>query len=337
MLSGTPKKQTAPKTLQAAIRYFSDPDTCVDYMQAIRWPDGVACPSCGSKEVRYLASRHIWECKIKHPKRQFSAKVGTVFEDSAIGLDKWFLAVWLLANCKNGISSYEVARDLGVTQKTGWFMLHRIRLAMQQGSILKLGGPGGKDVEVDETFIGGKARMMNAEQRRRHNVPGKKGSPYAVSGKALVLGMLERGGKIVTKVVRDRRRGSLLPHLVKHIEPKTTVHTDELGSYAGLVGPCYEHQVIDHTAAYVDGNVHTNGIENFCSLLKRELRGTYVSAEPFHLFRYLDEQSSRFNERKNERGDAGRFVEALSMIAGKRLTYLQLIGGGQQGGHPAMA
>jgi transposase-like protein len=336
MLSGRPKKQTAPHSLQAAIRYFADPDTCVDYMQAIRWPDGVICPGCGSKEVRYLATRHLWECKTKHPKRQFSCKVGTVFEDSPVSLDKWFLAMWLLANCKNGVSSYEIARDIKVTQKTAWFMLHRIRLAMQQGSILKLGG-GGASVEVDETFIGGKARMMNAKQRRRHDVPSKKGSPYAVSGKAIVLGMLERGGKVVTKVVRDRRRGSLLKHIVTHVEPKTTVHTDEHHAYEGLSRPRYEHQVIDHTAAYVDGNVHTNGIENFWSLLKRGIRGTYVSVEPFHLFRYLDEQSFRFNERKNERGDSGRFVEVLSQVAGRRLTYQQLIGAGQQGGHPATA
>ncbi len=188
---------------------------------------------------------------------------------------------------------------------------------------------------MDEPFIGGKARMMNARQRRKHDEPTKKGSPYAVRGKALVLGMLERGGKVVAKVVRDRRRHTLLKDVVTHLEPKATVHTDELSSYDGLTAGQFEHKVIDHTVAYVDGTVHTNGIENFWSLLKRGLRGTYVSVEPFHLFRYLDEQSFRFNERKHERGDSGRFVEALSMIAGKRLTYQQLIGAGQETHSPA--
>jgi transposase-like protein len=336
-----PKKKARtepiPATLQEAVTYFADPEVAFRYMVAIRWPDGeVSCPTCGSTAVRFLSTRRLWQCGGDHARRQFSVKVGTVFEDSPIGLDKWFAAMWLLANCKNGVSSYEIHRGLGVTQKTAWFMLHRIRLAMQQGGILKLGGGSGKPVEVDETFIGGKARMMNAKQRRRHDVPGKKGSPYAVSGKAIVLGMLERGGKVVTKVVRDRRRSSLLPHVAKHVNPMTEVHTDEHHSYDGLVPPRYEHKIIDHTAAYVaEGNIHTNGIENFWSLLKRGLRGTYISVEPFHLFRYLDEQSFRFNERKNEHGDAGRFVEALSMIAGKRLTYQQLIGAGQQVGHPA--
>jgi transposase-like protein len=252
--------------------------------------------------------------------RQFSVKVGTIFEESPISLAKWLPAMWLLANCKNGISSYELARDLGVTQRTAWFMLHRIRYAMQTSSLVKLGG-GGKTVEVDETWIGGSARKMNAKQRARHPGKGKKGS-YVVSGKAIVLGMLERGGRVAAKVVPNARRNTLLPEVVKHVAPWTEVHTDEHAAYFGLVGPRYEHKIVNHAVTYVDGKVHTNGVENFWSLLKRGIRGTYISVELFHLFRYLDEQAFRFNERDGTDGE--RFAEVLGSVAGRRLTYKQL-------------
>ncbi len=324
----TPK---APQTLLQAVRYFADPAVCRKTLADVRWPKGVTCPHCGSKEVTWLANAQLWKCRAKHPRQKFSVKVGTIFEDSPIALDKWLPVLWMLVNCKNGISSLEVMRDCGVTQKTAWFMLHRLRLAMQSGSVVKLGGGGSeKPVEVDETWIGGAARSMNAKQRARHRGKGKMG-PYAVSGKAIVLGMLERGGKVVTKVVRDRQRGALLPEVVKHVRPKSEVHTDEWPAYDGLVRATHDRKVINHTVAYVDGHIHTNGIENFWSLLKRTIRGTYVSVEPFHLFRYLDEQSFRFNERKGT--DASRFREALSMVAGKRLTYEQLIGAGQEAAH----
>ena len=281
--------------------------------------------------MRFLATRRLWECKAKHSRRQFSAKVGTIFEDSPIGLDKWFTAIWMLANCKNGVSSYEIARDLGVTQKTAWFMLHRVRLAMQSGTIEKIGG-GGKTVEVDESWIGGAARMMSRKQRARHRGIGKTGK-YAVSGKAIVLGMLERGGRVAVKVVPDIARNTLLPEVVKHVAAGSEVHTDEHRAYDGLVGPRYKHAVVNHAVTYVDGKVHTNGVENFWSLLKRGIPGTYVSVEPFHLFRYLDEQAFRFNARKGT--DASRFFDALSAVAGKRLTYQALIGDQPLGGSPA--
>src|SRR6266852_5091067 len=142
-----------PRTLIEAIRYFSDEDTCLDFIFSLRWPDGVICPTCGNKEVSFVSTRRIWKCKNKHDRQQFSIKVGTVFEDSPICLTKWLPATWLLISCKNGASSYEIHRALGVTQKTAWFMLHRLRLAMQNGTIMKLKG----DVEVDETYIGGRA------------------------------------------------------------------------------------------------------------------------------------------------------------------------------------
>lgn len=307
-----------PKTLQEAIVYFADPDNCRAYLAAKRWPNGVACPICGSKDVRFMASRRIWQCHEMHAKRQFSVKVGTVFEDSAIGLDKWLTAVWLLSNCKNGISSCELARDLNVTQKSAWFMLHRVRLALQDKTD---GGKLGGEVEVDETFIGGKARNMHLSKRRKL-ITGRGGV-----GKVAVMGLLQRGGRVRTQVVPNVRKGQLQPIVRRNVEPGAAVFTDALQSYDGLSQE-YVHQVIDHAKEYVRENVHTNGMENYWSLLKRGIRGTYVSVEPFHLFRYLDEQAFRFNNRE-DLDDRDRFDLAVSQIVGKRLTYTGLIGKGQ--------
>jgi transposase-like protein len=309
---------TEPKTLQEAILYFSNPDNCVDYLAVRRWPKGVICPTCGSEKVTFNPNRRLWQCSTHHPKRQFSVKVGTIMEDSAIGLDKWLTAMWLVTNCKNGVSSYEVARDLDVTQKTAWFMLHRIRLAMQDdffGS--KIGGDGG-EVEVDETFIGGKARNMHLSKRQRR-ITGTGGKD-----KTAVMGIMERGGKVRALVVPNRRKSALQTEVRKHVEAGAALYTDALLSYEGLATD-YAHQVVDHAAKYVDGRVHTNSLENFWSLLKRGISGTYVSVEPFHLFRYLDEQMFRFNNRK-DMNDGDRFSLAVSQIVGKRLTFAQLTG-----------
>lgn len=303
-----------PKTLQEAILYFSDPDNCLNYLAAKRWPDGVSCPTCGSKNVSFSASRHIWQCSSHHPKRQFSVKVGTIFEDSAIGLDKWLTAVWMLSNCKNGISSYEVGRDLGVTQKTAWFMLHRIRLALQDETGGKLGG----EVESDETYIGGLARNMHKSKRA------KKISGTGGVDKVAVMGLLERHGKVKTAVLPDAQRETLHGKVRDHVEFGSQVFTDDWLGYKGLDAD-YVHSVINHAEAYVRENVHTNGLENYWSLLKRGIRGTYVSVEPFHLFRYLDEQAFRFNNRK-DLDDRARFDLAVSNILGKRLTWNRLTG-----------
>jgi hypothetical protein len=304
-----------PKSLQEAIIYFSNPDNCIDYLALSRWPNGVICPTCGSTTVKYRANRRTWTCSIHHAKREFSVKVGTVMEDSAIPLDKWLTAIWLVTNCKNGISSYEIAKDVRVTQKSAWFMLHRIRLGLQDeffGS--KLGG----EVEVDETFIGGKARNMHVAKRQRR-ITGTGGKD-----KTAVMGIMERGGKIRITIVPNRRRSSLQAEVRKHVEAGAALYTDALLSYEGLATD-YAHQVVDHATQYVDGRVHTNSLENFWSLLKRGISGTYVSVEPFHLFRYLDEQMFRFNNRK-DLDDAGRFNLAVSQIVGKRLTFADLTG-----------
>jgi transposase-like protein len=308
-----------PKSLQDAIVYFSNPDNCISYLAAKRWPNGVACPICGSESVsEFNAKRKTWKCAKHHPKREFSVKVGSLAEDSAIGLDKWLTALWLLSNCKNGISSCEVARDLCVTQKTAWFMLHRIRLALQDESFGKLSG----DVEVDETFIGGKARNMHLDKRERR-ITGTGGKD-----KTIVFGALERGGKVRTVVIADRKRAALQTEVRNHVEAGSALYSDALKSYDGLAQE-YAHKVIDHAEKYVDGQVHTNGLENFWSLLKRGVSGTYVSVEPFHLFRYLDEQVFRYNNRgtrENKISDSDRFSMVVRKLFGKRLTFAELTG-----------
>jgi len=313
-------KRPLPETLVEAVRYFADPETCREFLAALRWTRDPVCPTCGATDVALIPGRGIWRCRERACKRQFSIKVGTIFEDSPIGLDKWLPAVWMLVNAKNGVSSYEIARALGVTQKTAWFMMHRIRVAMHKRG-LKLGG----EVEVDETFIGGSARFMH-KGKRAAKIKGGTGGV----GKIAVMGLLERHGpdghsRVTTKIVPHIRRATLAPHVREHVEPGADVFSDALSSYNDLSRD-YFHQVIDHAETYVRGNVHTNGLENFWSLLKRAIKGTYVSVEPFHLFRYLDEQSFRFNTRKLT--DRLRFVGVLKAILGKRLTYRQLIGDG---------
>src|SRR5271154_4801178 len=305
-----------PKSLQEAIVYFSNPDNCIDYIAIRRWPNGVICPVCAStKASAFNPTRRTWKCGSHQPKREFSVKVGTIYEDSPISLDKWLTATWMLTNCKNGVSSYEIARDVRVTQKSAWFMLQRIRLAMQDdffGS--KLNG----EVEVDETFIGGKARNMHVSERKRR-ITGT-----GTKDKTAVMGILERGGKVRASVVPSRRKTVLQEEVRKHVTAGTALYSDALPSYNGLETD-YVHQVVDHATQYVDGRVHTNGLENFWSLLNRGISGTYVSVEPFHLHRYLDEQMFRFNNRK-ELDDAGRFDMAVRQIVGKRITFAQLTG-----------
>jgi len=305
-----------PDTLQEAVVYFANPDNCLSYLAGRRWPTGVVtCPRCGSKNVGFIASRRMWQCKTRHPLAQFSIKVGTIFEDSPLGLDKWLPAMWMIASDRNGISSWELHRALGVTQKTAWFMLHRIRLAMQDE---QTGGKLAGEVEVDESFIGGKARNMHADKRAQ-KIQGR-----GPEGKAIVAAVLERGGKVRAKVVKSRRKPELHAMVREHVEPGSALYSDALMSYDGLSEE-YAHQVIDHAVSYVEGNVHTNNCENFWSLLKRGLKGTYVSVEPFHLFRYVDEQAFRYNNRK-PMSDAERFSFLVDKIVGKRLTYDGLIG-----------
>jgi transposase-like protein len=303
-----------PRTLQQAIIYFSNPANCREYVVVRRWRNGVICPRCGSENVVFQEKYNRWQCNKRHDKRQFTVKTGTIFEDSPLGLDKWLTAMWMIANCKNGISSWEIHRAIKVTQKTAWFMLHRIRLSMQGENAGKLEG----EVEVDESFIGGLSRFMHKDKRERV-IKGTGGKD-----KTAVMGMVERGGRVRAFVVENRTKKELQQKIREHIEAGSAIFSDELQSYDGL-DTDYRHAVINHAVEYVNGNVHTNSIENFWSLLKRGLKGTYVSVEPFHLFRYIDEQAFRYNNRKDMH-DGDRFSAIVSQIVGKRLTYTSLTG-----------
>jgi transposase-like protein len=312
-------EQKQPQTLQQAIQHFSDEMTCIELLASIRWPNGAECPYCGHGETSFLSTRKIWKCK--GCRKQFSVKVGTIFEDSPLPLSKWFPATWLIAGAKNGISSYEIHRALGVTQKTAWFMLHRIRLAMQTGSFIKMGGDGGV-VEADETYIGGKARNMHKDRKERM-IGGARG----MVGKVAVMGLLERhpakGSTVRLTTMQNSSQEDIQPLIRKNVEPGTAVYTDSHSGYDGLFE--YFHEFVNHAETYARGQIHTNGLENFWSLLKRGLRGTYVSVEPFHLFRYLDEQSFRYNNRKGM-SDSDRFSKLLTKVTGKRVTYKKLTG-----------
>lgn len=305
-----------PKTLQEAMIFFSDKQNAHDFIVSLRWADGVICPHCGGKEQWFIKTRLIWRCKSCN--KQFSVKVGSIFEDSALGLDKWLCGIWLIANAKNGISSHELGRSLGITQKSAWFMLHRIRLAMQEGSLEKFSG----EVETDETYIGGKAENMHKWKRDAMGLQGR-----GTVGKAIVQGLLQRStddkpSKVKTKVVQNIKKKTLQKQITSNVEEGATVYTDELKSYEGL-NALFVHHAINHAEEYVRGQVHTNGMENYWALFKRGLKGTYVNCEVDHLFRYLDEQTFRFNNRVLT--DAERFNIVLGSVGGRRLTYNQLI------------
>lgn len=289
-------------------------------MVSLRWPNGtVKCPECGSEKVCYLAKNRVWKCYATHPKPRFSLKTGTIFEDSPIGLEKWLPAVWMILNCKNGISSWELHRAMGVTQKTAWFMLHRIRLAMQEGGFEKMSGT----CEADETYVGGKAINMHARKLEKLKMRGAVRA--GTDGKAIVMGILERGsGKARTKVLPNTRAYHVRTTVIENVEKGSTIYSDALRSYRNLPVDGFVHDFVDHTVEYVKGQVHTNGMENFWSLLKRCLKGTYVSVEPFHLQAYCDEQAFRYNHRKMD--DVNRFATAMRHVIGRRITYKELTG-----------
>jgi transposase-like protein len=311
----------SPKTLLEAVQYFSNAENCRQFMIAVRWADGIVkCPHCGSEKVTYLAKAKVYQCYGKHPKSKFSLKVGTVFEDSPIGLEKWLPASWLLSNCKNGISSYELAKAIGVTQKSAWFMLHRIRTAMAESNTGKIGGSPKNPVEIDETYISGNPLNMHHKERQRHQ-------NAAGHNKAIVMGMLTRSTREVrAKVIPNAKRETLQGEILKGVEWGGHIYTDQWVGYQGVDAThMFVHKTVTHLKEYVNGKVHTQGIENFWSLLKRGLAGTYVAVEPFHLDRYVDEQVWRYNNRLNKT-DGDRFKKVMSQVAGKRLTYAELTG-----------
>jgi transposase-like protein len=333
----------APETLQRAIAMFSDPERAFQAAVEFRWPGGnVTCPRCGGSKHSFVKTRRLWFCY--DCKKQFTVKVGTVMEDSPIGLDKWMMAIWMLANCKNGISSYELAKNIGVRQNSAWFMLHRIREAMKSTDI-KFGGEDGGPVEADETYVGGEPKNRHASKRTKlvrtpKHITNKYGFTVdnpeykAETGmgtlKTPVFGLLDRERRqarasVMTNVTRE----SLQTAILEGVSKNTAIYTDQHRGYHGLKAHEYIHEAVNHTREYVRGEVHTNGLENFWSLLKRTLRGTYVAVEPFHLDQYLAEQCFRYNNRAtkdNKLTDTDRFAAAMSQVAGKRLTYAELTG-----------
>jgi transposase-like protein len=305
-----------PRTLLEAVRYFDDPQVCIDFVAGLRWTDGPVCPRCESPESTYLATRRVWKCR--SCKKQYSVKVGTIFEDSPLGLDKWLVSIWLIANSKNGISSHELGRSVGITQKSAWFVLHRIRLAMRIGSFDKFDGI----VESDETRVGGLVGNMHKAQA---DVARMKGT----EAKTIVAGTLQRTtpsgpSQVRAQIVPNTRRRHLVGHVQANVNTGATVFTDAAHAYRSLDAE-FHHEFVDHTVQYVNGRVSTNGIENFWSLLKRGIHGTYVAVSPWHLNRYVDERVFTFNERTES--DLSRFRTVLSRIAGRRLTYEVLISG----------
>jgi transposase-like protein len=314
-----------PKTLQEAIVYFADVERTFAYAVKLRWPDGnIACPRCGAAKNSFVKTRRLWFCYAC--KKQFTVKVKTIMEDSPIGLDKWMVAFWMLANCKNGISSYELGRAIGVTQTTAWFMLQRIREVMKGrgfGKITKIGGEG-STVEADETFVGGVTKNMH--KGKRVMAEGK--GPY--KNKTIVHGILDRNLRQVrATVVPNVARETLQDAILKNVKFGSTVYTDNAVAYDNGLQRRFVHDIVNKTESYVRGQVHVNGVENFWALLKRALRGTYVAVEPFHLSRYVDEQVFRYNTRKDgtrKIGDAERFKAVMSQIVGHRLTYSDLTG-----------
>jgi transposase-like protein len=321
-----------PKTLQQAIQYFSDEQVCIDAVAEMRWPNGVVCGLCGADSPYYLQTQKRWKCR--KCRKQFSVKVNSIFEDSPISLTKWLPALWLLVNCKNGVSSYEISRDLGVTQKSAWFMLQRLRLALKTGDFAsKMGSREGGAVEVDETFVGGKAKNMHRSRklalvRKRSELPDWKATGRTYT-KAAVMGIFDRDSrKVRAKVVPNVRRETLQTEILNNIEHGSRIYSDQAVAYDNLKEQ-YIHETVNHLEEYVRDQVHTNCLENFWSLMKRNLAGTYVCVEPFHLDRYLDEQMFRFNNRAtkdNPLNDTDRFLLALSQVANKRLTYAELTG-----------
>lgn len=304
------KVKQAPTNLLEAIQYFADLDVATEFVAKLRWPQGPVCPRCGCMDYSYLSTRRIWKCK--GCKKQYSVKVGTIFEDSPLGFDKWLPAIWLIANSKNGVSSHELARSLGITQKSAWFMLHRIRLAMQTGSFDKLDG----EIEVDEAYIGGRAANMHKDVRKE-KITGRGGH-----NKTIVMGMRQRDGETRAKIIPDTRGATFKGEIQREVEPGSSVYTDTHGAYRGLDGLGYDHATVDHMESYVNGRAHTNGLENFWALLRRGLTGTYVSVDPSHLFRYLDERLFSYNQRGLT--DLGRFSAVLAQAANRRLTYAEL-------------
>lgn len=292
-------------------QYLKDEQTTIDYFVAKRWEDAICCPHCDCKKVYHFSDKRRYKCS--KCRKQFTARTGTIFEDSKLSLRKWFIAIYLITSHKKGISSHQLARDLGVTQKTAWFILHRIRYALGQCDLdIQLDN----DVELDETYVGGKNKNRHWDKKVK-NSQGR-----SIVDKAPVFGMVERGGKLIAKVVPDVTGKTLKSIIYETIKTTATLMTDEYLGYTGL-NKLYKHCIVNHGAKqYVNGNAYTNTMEGFWSLLKRGIMGIYHQLSRKHLQKYVDEFVFRYNYRKLKEGE--RVNKMLSLCC-TRMTYKNLI------------
>lgn len=307
------------KSLPQLLDYFRLESTGIAYYENLRWGDNPTCPHCGA-EKPYKTNRG-WKCSNKECYKKFTVRVGTIFENSKIAFRIWFAAIYLATSHKKGISSVQLAIDLGITQKTAWFVLHRIREMLKEKAPKMLGEA--NTVEVDETYIGGRERNKHHGQKRsfEDNTLKNDGTPFV--DKKVVIGIIERSGKVVLKHVPSASKKNMVALINKHVPVGSKIYTDEWRAYKGL-GRTYTHDTVKHALQiYVAGDVHTNTIENFWSVLKRGLYGIYHQVSDKHLERYLDEFSSRFNTRDlsvQERFD--NFLnQSESTLSYKRLVY----------------
>src|SRR5882762_847824 len=309
--------EKTPTTLLAAMRHF-DIKTAARYVAAIKWPDGPFCPKCGSIKVGHIASRNRYQCKEKGCRKQFSLTTDTIMESTHLRLDQWLVAVWMIANCRNGVSSCEIARTVGCKQQSAWHLLHRVRHIFAQANDGQISGT----IEADSTLVGGIVKFMSHERRQEH---GRKG-PY--SNKTIVHALRERSTGNVRAEILPQESGKAIRELMqKHVEEGSFVYTDSHAVYRNL-GDLFMHATTNHKRGqYVRGagEIHSNGAENFFNCLRRSLKGTYIKATAEHLQPYVDEAVFRFNVRKES--EWTRFDTAMRLIVGKRLTYSELTGG----------
>ena len=301
-----------PKNLREAIHYFADERRAFEFVVLMRWPDGITCPRCDCGRVSFISTRKTWKCL--GCRKQFSVRVGTIFEGSPLPFSTWLPAVWLIANSKNGISSHELGRAMGITQKTAWFMLHRIRKGMADGTVGLMAGV----VEVDETYVGGAAKFMHKD-RHQYMVTGRGGVD-----KIAIQGLRERGGKMRATVLGGTSAADVEHNIYKYVSLGTKVYTDKFAGYKGLSAN-FVHGTVDHgKREFVRGDIHVNGVENFWTLFKRAWRGTYTHMNHEHAHRYLDERLFSFNLRGLN--DLERCQAVLGQVTGRRMTWNQLTG-----------